>query len=525
MYEDEPQDRVHDVLGEAVFGDHPLGRRILGQSNVIASIPIPDLSEYHRLALHGSRTSSSAPPGTSSTPTSSSSPERHVSPPAKTAPQHDGARPPARPRFGFYAKETEQYHICFGAPGISRGDERRFQLALLDAIFGGSTSSRLFREIREKRGLAYSVGSYTEAYVELRDGRDVRRHPRGQRRRGVPDHRHGARQAALRGRHRRGARARQGARQGPHGAGPRVDRGAHVPDLALDPLRRARAVARRDARARGGGHTRRSRRARHRVLRPGGPLGGRDRAERGPLPHRPSERQRRAGPQRHDSRRGLGRGGEDGQRPSARRSRAPTTWSWPAAPTPSSTRRSADVLDGADVVVDFTTPGHGRGQRARGPGGGTSRASSARPASTSTSCAPPPRTRRRRRALLRGPELRDRRRADDAVRAPGAPSTCPSARSSSSITTPSWTRHREPRSARPAHRATPAATSTSRSTRSASRAWSRTRRSSSAAGGDADDPPRLDGPPLVHARRAARRAQGRRAAEPAHGRAREASLS
>jgi predicted Zn-dependent peptidase len=62
-------------------------------------------------------------------------------------------------------KETEQYHICFGAPGISRGDERRFQLALLDAIFGGSTSSRLFREIREKRGLAYSVGSYTEAYV------------------------------------------------------------------------------------------------------------------------------------------------------------------------------------------------------------------------------------------------------------------------------------------------------------------------------------------------------------------------
>jgi predicted Zn-dependent peptidase len=164
MYEDEPQDRVHDVLGEAVFGDHPLGRRILGQSNVIATIPIPDLSEYHRSHY----TAPNIVVGAAGHLDHSHIVElaqRHVSPPAEAAPQHDGARPPAEPRFGFYAKETEQYHICFGAPGISRGDERRFQLALLDAIFGGSTSSRLFREIREKRGLAYSVGSYTEAYV------------------------------------------------------------------------------------------------------------------------------------------------------------------------------------------------------------------------------------------------------------------------------------------------------------------------------------------------------------------------
>jgi predicted Zn-dependent peptidase len=66
----------------------------------------------------------------------------------------------------FYEKETEQYHICFGGPGISRGDERRYTLGVLDAIFGGSVSSRLFREVREKRGLAYSVGSYTEQFVD-----------------------------------------------------------------------------------------------------------------------------------------------------------------------------------------------------------------------------------------------------------------------------------------------------------------------------------------------------------------------
>ena len=66
----------------------------------------------------------------------------------------------------FYEKETEQYHICFGGPGIARADERRYALGVLDAIFGGSVSSRLFREVREKRGLAYSVGSYTEQFVD-----------------------------------------------------------------------------------------------------------------------------------------------------------------------------------------------------------------------------------------------------------------------------------------------------------------------------------------------------------------------
>ena len=70
------------------------------------------------------------------------------------------------PAFRFYPKETEQYHICFGGPGIARDDERRFALGVLDSIFGGSTSSRLFREVREKRGLAYSVGSYTEQFVD-----------------------------------------------------------------------------------------------------------------------------------------------------------------------------------------------------------------------------------------------------------------------------------------------------------------------------------------------------------------------
>ena len=165
MYEDEPQDRVHDVLGEAVFGEHPLGRRVLGQAQVISSVPIPDLGAYHDNHYTGPNIVVGAA-GHLQHDEIVSLTERFIAPSPDAPPAVNGGQPPNEPRLGFHVKETEQYHICFGGHGISRGDERRFALSLLDAIFGGSTSSRLFREIREKRGLAYAVGSYTEQYVE-----------------------------------------------------------------------------------------------------------------------------------------------------------------------------------------------------------------------------------------------------------------------------------------------------------------------------------------------------------------------
>jgi predicted Zn-dependent peptidase len=92
---------------------------------------------------------------------------RHVEPPVASQngaqaapPELDGAQ------FAFQQKDTEQFHIALGGPGIDRGDDRRYALTILDAIFGGSTSSRLFREVREKRGLAYAVGSYTQQYAD-----------------------------------------------------------------------------------------------------------------------------------------------------------------------------------------------------------------------------------------------------------------------------------------------------------------------------------------------------------------------
>jgi predicted Zn-dependent peptidase len=166
MYEDEPQDRVHDVLAEAIYGDHPLGRRVLGRAEVIGSIPVPKIAGYHQRRYTAPNIVVAAAGHVEHARIVELS-ERLLSAPAANGGESaDGARDPEAQRFRFYEKDTEQYHICFGGPGIARGDERRYALSILDAIFGGSVSSRLFREVREKRGLAYSVGSYTEQFVD-----------------------------------------------------------------------------------------------------------------------------------------------------------------------------------------------------------------------------------------------------------------------------------------------------------------------------------------------------------------------
>jgi predicted Zn-dependent peptidase len=172
MYEDEPQDRVHDVLAEAIFGEHPLGRRVLGSSEVIASVAVPEIRAYHDDRYVAGNVVVAA---------AGSLEHEHVVALARNYLQqlpsigeaNDGPAKERRngasvkePRLRFQSKETEQYHVCFGGPGLSRADERRFALSVLDAAFGGSTSSRLFREIREKRGLAYAVGSYIDQFVD-----------------------------------------------------------------------------------------------------------------------------------------------------------------------------------------------------------------------------------------------------------------------------------------------------------------------------------------------------------------------
>jgi predicted Zn-dependent peptidase len=165
MYEDEPQDRVHDILAEAVFGEHPLGRRVLGEAEVISSVPVPQIEAYRSARYTGANIVVGAAGHVDHARIAALS-ERLVSPGAGERGDQATVGTDEEARLRFYAKDTEQYHICFGAPGIVRSDERRYALAVLDSIFGGSSSSRLFREVREKRGLAYSVGSYNEQYTD-----------------------------------------------------------------------------------------------------------------------------------------------------------------------------------------------------------------------------------------------------------------------------------------------------------------------------------------------------------------------
>ena len=85
--------------------------------------------------------------------------------PASTAPLAPPPPDGQEARMRFIRKDTEQYHVCLGAPGIARDDDRRWALRVLDNVLGGTSSSRLFQEVRERRGLAYSVYSFSALHA------------------------------------------------------------------------------------------------------------------------------------------------------------------------------------------------------------------------------------------------------------------------------------------------------------------------------------------------------------------------
>jgi predicted Zn-dependent peptidase len=167
MVEDTPHDFVHDLAAEAVFGTHPLGRPVIGSAHVISSVSRRSLRSYHGATYAGANVVLAAAGNVDH--------ERIVTRLASHRPGQATERAgPRRKPLGrtpapgvlFRAKDTEQYHMCLSGPGLRRDDEQRFAAALLDAILGGSASSRLFQEIREKRGMAYSVYTFGAQFVE-----------------------------------------------------------------------------------------------------------------------------------------------------------------------------------------------------------------------------------------------------------------------------------------------------------------------------------------------------------------------
>ena len=169
MYEDTPQDLVHDLASQAVFGAHPLGRPVLGTADVISSVTRRSLSSFHRaMYIPGNVVVAAA--GRVDHDRLLRLIEQGADKRAEAAPQKRRLRSPLvktpSPGIRFQRKDTEQYHVCLSAPGIARSDRRRFAASLLDGVLGGSASSRLFQEIREKRGMAYSVYTFASQYTD-----------------------------------------------------------------------------------------------------------------------------------------------------------------------------------------------------------------------------------------------------------------------------------------------------------------------------------------------------------------------
>ena len=169
MVEDTPQELVHDLFSEAVFGGHPLGRPVIGTAEVISSVSPRAIRAFHRAMYVGGNVVVAAAGNVGH--------ERFVKlleaarrRKTEAPPKGTRVRPPLvkapSPGLRFARKETEQYNVCLGAPGIARSDRRRFAASLLDGILGGSASSRLFQEIREKRGMAYAVYSFAGQYTD-----------------------------------------------------------------------------------------------------------------------------------------------------------------------------------------------------------------------------------------------------------------------------------------------------------------------------------------------------------------------
>jgi predicted Zn-dependent peptidase len=168
MHSDAPDDAVHDLFAEALLGGHPLGRPVLGTSDSITAMGRDAIARYWRRHYV---------PGNLVVAAAGNLHHDEVADLVAKAFGETDEGPPLGPRPDRHAprihggvlvqrKPTEQAHVILGGRGLSRSDPRRFALGVLNLAFGGGVSSRLFQEVRERRGLVYSIYSYAAQYSE-----------------------------------------------------------------------------------------------------------------------------------------------------------------------------------------------------------------------------------------------------------------------------------------------------------------------------------------------------------------------
>jgi predicted Zn-dependent peptidase len=172
MRDDDPADLVHELFAETFYGDTTLGRSILGTSKSIKSLSRSAVFNYYKkrylpedivVAVAGNIRHQQVVDQIIAALSRDEFLDR-AEKKFNLRPSQEFIRKPKR-NVGLINRKTEQAHIVLGMPGVNRDDKRRFAMAVLSAALGGGMSSRLFQEIREKRGLAYSVYSYAQQFA------------------------------------------------------------------------------------------------------------------------------------------------------------------------------------------------------------------------------------------------------------------------------------------------------------------------------------------------------------------------
>jgi len=165
MVEDSPDEYVHVLSGHNFWGEHPLGRSILGTSENIIRFDAAMLKEFFRRLYQPDRIVISAAGNIKHDfLVNLIRPAFETIPAGKDFPQR--LTPPDRSVVDFNHRDLEQMHICLSTKGLAITDPRRYPFSLLNTIVGGNMSSRLFQEVRERRGLAYSVYSFISSHVD-----------------------------------------------------------------------------------------------------------------------------------------------------------------------------------------------------------------------------------------------------------------------------------------------------------------------------------------------------------------------
>jgi predicted Zn-dependent peptidase len=165
MYEDTPDDQVHDLMSANLWPDHPLGRAILGSEESIAAFDHDMLKDYMKQYYTGSNIVVSVVGNISHKQVVDAIQEVLGGIP-KGEPNQYAIADRAKAGVNCYYKEIAQSQICVAMPGVAKEDDRLFPLSILNTYLGGGMSSRLVKKIREEEGLAYSVYSYNGSYTD-----------------------------------------------------------------------------------------------------------------------------------------------------------------------------------------------------------------------------------------------------------------------------------------------------------------------------------------------------------------------